>query len=203
MDILEFRDIPTGNICDSNNRMGALDPAIQALDRHMTVAGRAYTVQCPPGDNLTVHKAMLEARPGDVLVVSCGGFLNAGGFGELMATACQVKGIAGVVIDGACRDKNELIEMGFPTFARGTCPNGTVKENCGATGTAVLCGGTLVRTGDIVVGDCDGVVVIPREEAEGVLERSKAKKAKEDEIRQKLLQGITTAELFNLHPKFR
>ena len=203
MDILEFRDIPTGNICDSNNRLGALDPAIQALDRHMTVAGRAYTVQCPPGDNLTVHKAMLEARPGDVLVVSCGGFLNAGGFGELMATACQVKGIAGVVIDGACRDKNELIEMGFPTFVRGTCPNGTVKENCGATGTAVLCGGTLVRPGDIVVGDCDGVVVIPREEAEGVLERSKAKKAAEDEIRQKLLQGITTAELFNLHPKFR
>ena len=203
MDILEFRDIPTGNICDSNNRLGALDPAIQALDRHMTVVGRAYTVQCPPGDNLTTHKAMLEARPGDVLVVSCGGFLNAGGFGELMATACQVKGIAGVVIDGACRDKNELIEMGFPTFVRGTCPNGTVKENCGATGTSVLCGGTLVRTGDIVIGDCDGVVVIPREEAEGVLERSKAKKAKEDEIRQKLLQGITTAELFDLYPKFR
>ena len=203
MDILEFRDIPTGNICDSNNRLGALDPAIQALDRHMTVVGRAYTVQCPPGDNLTVHKAMLEARPGDVLVVSCGGFLNTGGFGELMATACQVKGIAGVVIDGACRDKNELIEMGFPTFVRGTCPNGTVKENCGATGTAVLCGGTLVRTGDIVVGDCDGVVVIPQENAEAVLERSKAKKAAEDEIRQKLLQGITTAELFNLYPKFR
>ena len=203
MDILEFRDIPTGNICDSNNRLGALDPAIQALDRHMTVAGRAYTVQCPPGDNLTVHKAMLEARPGDVLVVSCGGFVNAGGFGELMATTCQVKGIAGIVIDGACRDKNELIDMGFPTFARATCPNGTLKENCGATGTAVLCGGALVRAGDIVVGDCDGVVVIPREEAEGVLERSKAKKAAEDEIRQKLLQGITTAELFNLHPKFR
>lgn len=203
MDILEFRDIPTGNICDSNNRLGALDPAIQALDRHMTVAGRAYTVQCPPGDNLTVHKAMLEARPGDVLVVSCGGFLNAGGFGELMATACQVKGIAGVVIDGACRDKNELIEMGFPTFVRGTCPNGTVKENCGTTGTAVLCGGTLVRTGDIVIGDCDGVVVIPQENAEAVLERSKAKKAAEDEIRQKLLQGITTAELFDLYPKFR
>ena len=203
MDILEFRDIPTGNICDSNNRLGALDPAIQALDRHMTVAGVAYTVQCPPGDNLTVHKAMLEARPGDVLVVSCGGFLNAGGFGELMATACQVKGIAGVVIDGACRDKNELIEMGFPTFVRGTCPNGTVKENCGATGTAVLCGGTLVRTGDIVVGDCDGVVVIPQESAEAVLERSKAKKAKEDEIRQQLLGGSSTAELFDLTKKFR
>ena len=203
MDIQEFKGIPTGNICDSNGRLGALDPAIQALDRHMTVVGRAYTVQCPPGDNLTIHKAMVEAQPGDVLVVSCGGFLHAGGFGELMATACQVKGIGGIVIDGACRDKNELIEMGFPTFVRGTCPNGTAKENCGATGTAVLCGGTLVRTGDIVVGDCDGVVVIPQEKAEGVLERSKAKKAKEDVIRQQLLSGISTAELFDLTKKFQ
>lgn len=203
MDILEFRGIPTGNICDSQNRLGALDPAIQALDRRMTVVGRAYTVQCPPGDNLTVHKAMVEAQPGDVLVVSCGGYLNAGGFGELMALACRVKGIAGIVIDGACRDKNDLIKMGFPTFVRGTCPNGTAKENCGATGTAVLCGGTLVRTGDIVVADCDGVVVIPQAEAQGVLERSKAKKAKEDEIRLQLLSGISTAELFDLTKKFR
>ena len=203
MDILEFKGIPTGNICDSNNRLGAIDPGIQALDRNMTVVGRAYTVQCPPGDNLTVHKAMLEAQPGDVLVVGCGGFTKAGGFGELMATACQVKGIAGIVIDGACRDKNELIEMNFPTFVRATCPNGTVKENCGITGTAVFCGGTLVRTGDIVIGDCDGVVVIPAEDAEGVLERSKAKKAAEDAIREKLLQGVTTAELFHLYEKFR
>ena len=203
MEILEFRGIPTGNICDSQDRLGALDPAIQALDRHMTVVGRAYTVQCPPGDNLTIHKAMVEAQTGDVLVVSCGGFVNAGGFGELMATACQVKGIAGIVIDGACRDKNELIDMGFPTFARATCPNGTLKENCGATGTAVLCGGALVRAGDIVVGDCDGVVVIPQENADAVLERSKAKKAREDEIRRQLLQGISTAELFDLTKKFR
>lgn len=202
MDILEFKEIPTGNICDSNGLVGALDPAIQALDRHMAVAGRAYTVQCPPGDNLTIHKAMVEAKPGDVLVVSCGGFPKAGVFGELMATACQVKGIAGIVIDGACRDKNELIAMGFPTFVRTTCPNGTRKENCGATGTAVLCGGTLVRTGDIVIGDCDGVVVIPQAEAEGVLERSKAKKTKENEIRQQLLGGISTAELFGLTKKF-
>ena len=202
MNVQEFQGIPTGNICDSNGKLGAIDPAIQALDRNMTVIGRAYTVQCPPGDNLTVHKAMLEAQPGDVLVVSCGGYLHAGGFGELMATACQVKGIAGVVIDGACRDKNELIEMNFPTFVRATCPNGTVKETCGVTGTAVFCGGTLVRTGDIIIGDCDGVVVIPAADAEAVLERAKAKKVAEDEIRQKLLAGVTTAELFDLYKKF-
>lgn len=203
MHVQEFRGIPTGNICDSNGLIGAMDPGIQALDRHMELVGTAYPVQCPAGDNLTVHKAILEAQPGDVLVVSCGGYLHAGGFGELMATACAAKGIAGIVIDGACRDKNDLIEMNFPTFVRGTCPNGTVKEACGTTGGTVLCGGRTVAKGDIIIGDCDGVVVIPKADAPAVLERSKLKKAREAEIREKLAQGITTAELFNLTPKFR
>lgn len=203
MDILEFVGIPTGNVCDSNGLLGSMDPGIQALDRNMTVVGRAFTVECPPGDNLTIHKAILEAQPGDVLVVNCQGFLHAGCFGELMATACVAKGIAGVVIDGACRDKNDLIEMNFPTFVRATCPNGTVKETCGKTNVPVVCGGLTVNPGDVIVGDCDGLVVIPQEKAEEVLEKSKLKKAKEAEIRQKLQQGITTAELFNLTPKFR
>lgn len=203
MDILEFVGIPTGNVCDSNGLLGSMDSGVQALDRNMTVVGRAFTVECPPGDNLTIHKAILEAQPGDVLVVNCQGFLHAGCFGELMATACVVKGIAGVVIDGACRDKNDLIEMNFPTFVRATCPNGTVKETCGKTNVPVVCGGLTVNPGDVIVGDCDGLVVIPQEKAEEVLEKSKLKKAKEAEIRQKLQQGITTAELFNLTPKFR
>lgn len=203
MNIREFDGIPTGNVCDSNGRIGAMDPGIQALDRNMAVAGRAFTVQCTPGDNLTVHKAVLEAQPGDVLVVDCAGYMNAGGFGELLATACRVRGILGIVIDGACRDKNELIEMNFPTFVRGTCPNGTVKEFCGRTNIPMVCGGLLVKPGDVIIGDCDGVVVIPQEKAEEVLEKSKAKKAFEDDVRAKLETGITTAELFNLYGKFK
>ena len=203
MDIREFVGLPTGNICDSNGLLGAMDASIQALDRKMTLVGRAFPVLCPPGDNLTIHKAIIEAQPGDVLVVDCGGFMKAGCFGELMATACQVRGIAGIIIDGTCRDKNELIEMNFPTFVRGTCPNGTVKEYCGQTNVPIICGGMVVESGDIIVADCDGVVVVPQAKAEEVLEKSKLKNAKEEEIRQKLLQGITTAELFNLYPKFK
>lgn len=203
MDIKEFAGLPTGNICDSNGLLGAMDASIQALDRHMTVVGRAFPVLCPPGDNLTIHKAIVEAQPGDVLVVDYGGFMKAGCFGELMATACRVRGIAGIVIDGTCRDKNELIEMNFPTFVKGTCPNGTVKECCGKTNIPVSCGGMAVEPGDIIVGDCDGVVVVPKDKAEEVLEKSKLKHAKEEQIRQKLLQGITTAELFHLTPKFK
>ena len=201
MDILEFRGIPTGNICDSQNRLGALDPAIQALDRHMTVVGRAYTVQCPPGDNLTIHKAMVEAQPGDVLVVSCGGYLNAGVFGEMLALSCMAKGIAGVVIDGSCRDVNDLIDLGFPTFVRGVNPRGTGKDTCGAVGGEVLCGGVAVRGGDVIVGDCDGVVVVPAAEAEQVLEKALAKKKREDEMRPLLQAGATTAELLGLMDK--
>ena len=203
MDIREFEGIPTGNICDSNDRLGSMDAAIQALDRHMTVVGRAFTVVCPPGDNLTIHKAVLEAQPGDVLVVNCSGFLQAGVFGELLATSCRAHGIVGIVIDGACRDKNELIEMNFPTFVRGTCPNGTLKEVCGATNVPIPCGGLTVEPGDIIVGDCDGLVVIPKAKAEIVLEKSKAKKVFEDEIREKVANGVSTAELFNLTAKFR
>lgn len=203
MNIYEFQGIPTGNICDSNDRLGAMDSGIQALDRHMTVVGRAFTAFCPPGDNLTIHKAVLEAQPGDVLVVNCGGYLQAGVFGELLATSCRARGIAGIVIDGACRDKNELIEMNFPTFVRGTCPNGTVKEDCGDTNVPMTCGGLTVEPGDVIIGDCDGVVVIPKAKAETVLEKSKAKKAFEDSIRDKLAEGVSTAELFHLTAKFK
>lgn len=203
MNIRQFEGIPTGNICDSNGRVGAMDPQIQALDRNMTLVGRAFTVECAPGDNLTIHKAVLEAQPGDVLVVNCAGYRNAGSFGELLATACRARGILGIVIDGACRDKNELIEMNFPTFVRGTCPNGTVKEFCGRTNLPMVCGGLTVKPGDVIIGDCDGVVVIDQDKAEEVLERSIAKKAFEDDVRAKLEQGVTTAELFHLYDKFR
>lgn len=201
-DINEFYGIPTGNICDSNNRLGAMDPSIQALDRNMVMVGRAVTVACAGGDNLTIHKAVLEAKPGDVLVVNCGGFRNAGIFGELLATCCRARGIVGIVIDGACRDKNDLIEMNFPTFVKNTCPNGTTKETCGAINVAMPCGGIMVKPGDIIIGDCDGVVVIPQEKEEEVLEKSKAKKAFEDSVKDKLAAGLSTAELFNLTPKF-
>ena len=108
-----FNGIPTGNIADSGLCRGIMDAGIQPLDRHMTILGRAVTVQCAGGDNLTIHKAVLLAKPGDVLVISCGGFLNAGCFGDMLATCCMARGIKGVVIDGSCRDSLELIEMGF------------------------------------------------------------------------------------------
>ena len=196
-----FLEAPTGNICDANGGRGVMDAGIHPLDRHMQMAGRALTVACAAGDNLTIHKAVVLAQPGDVLVINCGGYLNAGVFGEMLALSCMAKGIAGVVIDGSCRDVNDLIELGFPTFVRGVNPRGTIKDTCGAVGGEVLCGGVTVRSGDVVVGDCDGVVVIPQEEAEEILDKALAKKKREDEMRPLLRAGSTTAELLGLADK--
>lgn len=203
MDITGFKGIPTGNICDSNNRLGAMDSEIKPLSRHMSMVGRAMTVFCAAGDNLTIHKAVTLAKPGDVLVINCCGYKNAGVFGELLAISCMTHGIAGVVIDGACRDKNDLIELGFPVFTRAVCPNGTVKEFCSEVNQPINCGGIAVNPGDVVIGDCDGVVVIPSSNAEEVLKKSKAKKAAEDEMRKKLESGETTAQLLSLYSKFK
>lgn len=196
-----FKGIPTGNICDSNDRLGAMDPEIQALDRKMTLVGTALTVACPAGDNITIHKAVLQAKPGDVLVINCGGYRNAGVFGEMLAIACRARGIVGVVIDGACRDKNDIIEMGFPMFVRGTCPNGTTKDTCGATNVPMPCGGMMVNPGDLIVGDCDGVVVLPAAKADEVLKKSQEKKRVEDAARPHLEKGVPTTELFGLADK--
>ena len=201
MDYQKFLDAPTGNICDANGGRGVMDAGIHPLDRHMKVAGRALTVACAAGDNLTIHKAVLLAKPGDVLVINCGGYLNAGVFGEMLALSCRARGIAGVVIDGSCRDVNDLIDMNFPTFVRGVNPRGTIKDTCGAVGGEVLCGGVTVRTGDVVVGDCDGVVVVAEADAEDILHKALAKKQREDEMRPLLMAGGTTAELLGLMDK--
>lgn len=201
MNYQKFLEAPTGNICDANGGRGVMDAGIHPLDRHMKLAGRALTVACAAGDNLTIHKAVLLAQPGDVLVINCGGYLNAGVFGEMLALSCMAKGIAGVVIDGSCRDVNDLIDLGFPTFVRGVNPRGTGKDTCGAVGGEVLCGGVSVRGGDVIVGDCDGVVVVPAAEAEQVLEKALAKKKREDEMRPLLQAGATTAELLGLMDK--
>lgn len=167
----------------------------------MKMAGPAVTVKCHPADNLTIHKAVATAEPGSVLVIDCGGFTARGVFGELFAVSCVAHQIAGVVIDGACRDREELIDMNFPVFSRGVNPNGTRKEVCGVVNQPITCGGIVVNPGDIIVGDADGVVRIAKECAEDVLQKAKAKQAKEDDLRKALAAGKTTLELLDLGKK--
>jgi 4-hydroxy-4-methyl-2-oxoglutarate aldolase len=180
-------------LADVNGRRGALHGRVVALRPTMKLAGPALTVDVRPGDNLMIHAAMALARPGDVLVIDGKGDRTAALMGTIMMTACRQLGIAGVVIDGSVRDSLEIEEMGFPVFCAGTNPNGPTKNVPGRIGHPITCGGVQVRSGDLVVADADGVVVIERERAEGLLPL--ARKKVEDEAARiaQIKQGNTSA----------
>jgi len=163
------------------------------LRPRMKVAGPALTVEVRPGDNLMIHAAMSLARPGDVLVIDGKGDLSSALMGTIMMTACKQLGIAGVVVDGAVRDTLEIDEMDFPVFSFGTNPNGPTKNVPGRIGHAVSCGDVIVRSGDLVVADADGVVVIERERVEGLLPLARRKVEDEAARIAQIQQGNTSA----------
>jgi 4-hydroxy-4-methyl-2-oxoglutarate aldolase len=193
-----YKKLPLGNICDANDHSGNMDAAIKPLDPQTKLVGEAYTVKCQPGDNLAIHKAICEAPRGSVLVVQTQGYDQCGYMGDIMALACQIRGIAGLVIDGGVRDLADIKALGFPVFARTVNAGGAIKDSLGQTACPVVCGGVLVNSGDLVVGDCDGVVVVPRAQIEKVLPAAEAIAAKEPGIRERLLAGESTIEIFDL-----
>jgi 4-hydroxy-4-methyl-2-oxoglutarate aldolase len=196
-DIVErFKRLPLGNICDANEKHGNMDSGIRPVDPQSKLVGEAYTVRCHPRDNLAIHKAIYEAPKGSVLVVDTQGYRNCGYFGDIMALACQVRGIAGLVIDGGCRDSNDIQEMGFPVFSRTINSGGTVKETVGQTGCPIVCGGVSVTTGDLIIADRDGIVAVKHENVEKVLKGAEAIAAKEVTVREKLLANQSTIEIF-------
>lgn len=163
----------TGVIADAMHRLGAMDGGIRAVWTGARLAGPALTVWVRAGDNARIHEAIALASSGDVLVVNAQGSLTHAVFGELMALTCQARGLAGIVVDGAVRDAAALAVAGFPTFARGACASGPLKDGTGEVGFPTACGGVVCAAGDLVVADGDGVVVVPLGDAETVLERAR------------------------------
>ena len=191
--------LPTGNVADNNTgapRQGTMDSGIKPIDRKSKMLGRAVTVRCYPGDNLALHQGMAAAKAGDVLIFDCHGYKEAGHFGDIMALACRIKRIAGVVIDGSCRDSEDIREIGLPVFVRGFNPSGTVKRSQGEVNVPVTCGGVRVCPGDIVLGDCDGVVVIPQADEDREFEGAMKKFEKEKHIVEELYAGKSTLEVY-------
>jgi 4-hydroxy-4-methyl-2-oxoglutarate aldolase len=180
-------------LADVNGRRGALHGRIAALRPRMKLAGPALTVEVRPGDNLMIHAAIALAKPGDVLVIDGKGDRTSALMGTIMMTACRQLGLAGVVMDGAVRDSLELDEMDFPVFAVGTNPNGPTKNVAGRIGHPIQCGGVSVRSGDLVVADADGVVVIEREAVAGLLPAARKKVADETARIAQIKQGKTAA----------
>lgn len=160
---------------EAQGRLGALSPRIKPIDRDMSLCGAAFTVQCAPRDNLMLQVAINYAQRGDILVVSAGGYEDAGFFGDVLANACMAKGLGGLVIDSGVRDSREIRQLGFPVFSLSVCVKGTVKETLGPVNQPIVVGGELVRPGDIIRGDADGVVVVRKEDVAGLSAKAKAR----------------------------
>ena len=192
--VAPFRDVPTGNVCDAMDRFGALDYRIQALAPEMRLCGPALTVRTRPGDNVALYKAIEVAQPGDVLVIATYEYLTASTFGDLFVRGAQMKGVAGIVSDGLCRDVREIREVGLPVFVRGTSPASPFKDGPGEIGGAVSIGGVPVQAGDLVVGDEDGVVVVPQRDLARTAEKLKAVRKKEAEALARIEAGTAVSE---------
>lgn len=176
-----FQGMPVANIDDCMGRMAAMDQGLWPMNRH-PLLGTAFTIRVPQGDNLMVHKGMDLAQPGDVLVIDAGGCCNRAILGELMVRYCQCRGIQGIVVDGAVRDRDALEQTGIPVYCRAVTPNGPYKNGPGEIGLPIACGGIVVEPGDILVGDGDGVLAIHPWEAEGLAQRVQAVMAQERAI---------------------
>lgn len=190
--------VQTATLHEVLGKSGAMPHGIKPIYPGMRLAGPALTLSCPPGDNLTIHAAVARAMPGDVLVVDFNGELEAGPFGDILATACMARGIAGLVIDGCVRDGASLRDLGFPVFGRGLNMKGTTKAAFGTLGRPILCAGVPVATGDVVVGDDDGVVVVPAGRLAEILAAAETRDRDEEVMRQKLRDGALTLDLLGL-----
>ena len=169
------KQFPASILADVGGRRGTLDGAIAPLSKKFRLAGPAFPVEVRHGDNLMIHAAIALAQPGDVIIVDGKGDTTCALTGEIMATHAKLRGVAGFVIDAATRDTAEVAEGDFPVFSRGANPNGPTKAQPGRIGWPISIGGCMVNPGDLVVGDADGVTIIPRENAAAIIGAAQAK----------------------------
>lgn len=188
--VRQFRDLVPANISDVQGRQNTMDARVKPIYAPMTkLCGPAVTVKARPGDNLISFKAIELARPGDVIVISGAFDMTYSLWGGVMSAMAKAKGIAGLVTDGLVRDVAQTRDVDFPVFAIGLTPTGPTKEGVGQLNTAISCGGVIVNPGDIIVGDEDGVVVVQKETAAAVLERTHARVALEQSWFERIARG--------------
>ncbi|MET8903252.1 4-carboxy-4-hydroxy-2-oxoadipate aldolase/oxaloacetate decarboxylase [Streptomyces sp. NPDC127113] len=188
-------------VSEAMGRTGLLGPELRPIQQGVRIAGTAVTVLGWPGDNLMIHAAVEQCGEGDVLVVTTTSPSTDGMFGELFATALQRRGVRGLVINAGIRDTQELREMGFAAWSRAVSAQGTVKATGGSVNVPVAIDGQVVRPGDVIVADDDGVVVVPRERARRTAEASEAREAKEAGARAAFLEGQLGLDRYGLREK--
>lgn len=191
----------TATVHEAIGRVGFAGADLRPIQQDVRIAGSAVTVLSHPGDNLMIHAAVEVCQDGDVLVVVNTAPSTHGMFGELLATSLQTRGVRGLVIDAGVRDTSELRQMGFPVWTRHVSCQGTVKSTAGSVNVPVVLGGLVVNPGDVVCADDDGVVVVPRADAEWALAQSEARIAKEEQTRAKLAAGELGVDFYGLRAK--
>lgn len=200
--IARLVNLGAATIYEAQGAYGAIDSAIKPLARGMKIAGPALTLQMRPGDNLMIHYALLHAKAGQVLVINCDGFIDAGIWGDVLTAQAQRIGLAGLVVNGAVRDSDAIIEADFPVFARGISIRGTEKKQPGVFNKSLLLSDCIIRPGDIIVGDSDGLVVIEQKRLDEVIHLASLREEKERMYKEKIDNGSSTAGLMHLQEVF-
>jgi 4-hydroxy-4-methyl-2-oxoglutarate aldolase len=198
-----LRDLGVATVHEAQGRTGLMKTYMRPIYASAKIGGPAVTVSCQAGDNLMIHAAVEVCQPGDVLVVTTTADSTDGMFGELLATSLRVRGVAGLIIDAGVRDVMDLTAMEFPVWSKAISAQGTVKATAGSVNVPVVCAGALVHPGDVIVADCDGVVVVPRVQAAAVAKLSDERRIKEEKNRERLRAGELGLDMYGLRAKLK